>query len=124
MCEGVQELRQGKRVPRDRPLLAGLVGLATATVAAGGAFAEYGALTLVTPPAPAGVVAEARMTVAAPAERVARLVADPAALVELLPATEVSVVAETGAARVVSVVRREPWPVGAVRWTEKVEGRS
>jgi ribosome-associated toxin RatA of RatAB toxin-antitoxin module len=72
---------------------------------------------------PRDLAAEARTIIDAPAERVAQLVGDPAAFAELLPAAEVRLLGSEGGAQLVQLERREPWPVGVVRWTEAVRRR-
>jgi hypothetical protein len=77
-------------------------------------------LVVLEPPAPSGVIAEAQIEVTASAERVARLVADPASFIELFPAVEVKVLGREGEAQVVSVRKQAPWPVSSVSWVETV----
>lgn len=80
-------------------------------------------LSFRTLPSPSGVTVEMTTVIEAPAERVASVVGDPAAFVELFPAAEARVVGTQGEAQLVAVLMREPWPAGDVRWTETVTRR-
>lgn len=85
---------------------------------------ERGAFTVVSVPVSSGASAEVSVVIEAPAERIAALVANPAAFPDLLPASSVQVVGRQGGALLVRVERREPWPVGTIRWTETVLQRT
>lgn len=87
------------------------------------AAAEPRAVTTVPLPAPSGVALEARTIIDAPPARVAQVAGDPAFFPELLSALEVRVVGSEGPAQLLSVLRREPWPVGDLRWVEVLSRR-
>lgn len=72
-------------------------------------------------PAPSGVRSEAKTVLAAPAEEVATLLADPRNFVPLFPAHAVDVLTSAADLQVVAVEMRKPWPVGTVKWVEDVE---
>jgi len=74
-------------------------------------------------PATSGVRSEAQTVLAAPAEEVASLLADPRNFVPLFPAHAVDVLTSAADLQVVAVEMRKPWPVGTVKWVEDVEKR-
>lgn len=74
-------------------------------------------------PASSGVRSEAQTVLAAPAEEVATLLADPRNFVPLFPAHAVDVLTSAADLQVVAVEMRKPWPVGTVKWVEDVEKR-
>ena len=74
-------------------------------------------------PATSGVRSEAQTVLAAPAEEVATMLADPRNFVPLFPAHAVDVLTSAADLQVVAVEMRKPWPVGTVKWVEEVEKR-
>jgi hypothetical protein len=87
---------------------------------AGPALAERHPIHAVPIPTDAGIATEASTIIDAPPDRVAAIAADPAHFVELFPAQEVHVRSAQGDRVLVSVVRKEPWPVGVISWSETV----
>jgi hypothetical protein len=71
-------------------------------------------------PADTGVANLATTVIDAPPARVAQVAGDPAYFTEIFPAVEVRVLRTQGQSQLISVVRKEPWPVGMISWTEIV----
>lgn len=109
---------------RHRNLILPVVLLLSTLSAVPALTREQGAFTVVAVPVSSGASAEVRGVIEAPAERIAALVADPASFIDLLPASSVHVVGKQGGTLLVEVERREPWPVGTIRWTETLQQRT
>ena len=68
----------------------------------------------------AGVATVATTIIDAPPAQVATIAGDPANFTEIFPAVEVRVLRSQGSDLLISVVRKEPWPVGTISWSEIV----
>lgn len=80
-------------------------------------------VTTVEFPAATGIILEVRTIFDAPAARVAQLAGDPASFLVIYPAEQAKVVGRRGAALLVDILFRQPWPMGLMRWTEAVTRR-
>ena len=76
-------------------------------------FGAAPAVTARSLPATSGVRSEAQTVLAAPAEEVATMLADPRNFVPLFPAHAVDVLTSAADLQVVAVEMRKPWPVGS-----------
>ncbi len=70
--------------------------------------------------APVGVATAATTLIDAPPATVAAIAGDPAHFTEIFPAAEVRLLHTQGETLLISVVRKEPWPVGMISWNEIV----